>query len=149
MSRENKNALTKAEQISMTLLIILGLIVGVRGAYWVTNYKFAVHESPFYEALDQVAPLYIWGVPFLIGGIFLIIASTRIINQSTKKAFDIYITIGGTISGFSFLIIAMASINNSLNWMTPAQNVCFAVGFFTLSIIGIGSLWKNRTIKKN
>ena len=91
MSREKKNnVLSKAEKISMTLLIIVGLIVGIRGVYWITNYNTAVHESPFYETLDSVAPLYIWGVPFLLGGIFLILASTHIINQSTRKAFDIY-----------------------------------------------------------
>ena len=150
MSREKKNnVLSKAEKISMTLLIIVGLIVGIRGVYWITNYNTAVHESPFYETLDSVAPLYVWGVPFLLGGIFLILASTHISNQSTRKAFDIYIIFGGTISGLSFTLISMASINNSLNWLTPAQNVCFAVGFFTLSIIGIGSLWKSRTVKKN
>ena len=150
MSREKKkNVLTKAEKISIALLIIIGLISSIRGVYWITNYNTAVHESPFYEALDRVAPLYVWGVPFLLGGIFLILASTHIINQSTRKAFDVYIIFGGTISGLSFTLISMAAINNSLNWLTPAQNVCFAVGFFTLSIIGIGSLWKNRTIKKN
>lgn len=149
MSRENKNVLTKAERISMTLLIIVGLMPSIRGTYWITNYNTAVHESPFYETLDSVAPLYVWGIPFLLGGIFLILASTHIINQSTRKAFDVYIIFGGTISGLSFTLISMASINNSLNWLTPAQNICFAVGFFTLSIIGIGSLWKSRTVKKN
>ena len=149
MSRENKNVLTEAEKILMTLLIIVGLMPSIRGTYWITNYSTAVHESPFYETLDKVAPLYVWGVPFLVGGIFLILAGTHIINQSTRKAFDVYIIFGGTISGLSFTLISMAAINNSLNWLTPAQNVCFAVGFFTLSIIGIGSLWKSRTVKKN
>lgn len=149
MSREDKNVLTKAERILMTLLIIVGLMPSIRGSYWITNYNTAVHESPFYETLDKVAPLYVWGVPFLLGGIFLILAGTHIINQSTRKAFDVYIIFGGTISGLSFTLISMAAINNSLNWLTPAQNICFAVGFFTLSIIGIGSLWKSRTVKKN
>lgn len=149
MSREDKNVLTEAERILMTLLIIVGLMPSIRGTYWITNYRTAVHESPFYETLDKVAPLYVWGVPFLLGGIFLILAGTHIINQSTRKAFDVYIIFGGTISGLSFTLISMAAINNSLNWLTPAQNICFAVGFFTLSIIGIGSLWKNRTVKKN
>lgn len=150
MSREkNKNVLTEAERILMTLLIIVGLMPSTRGSYWITNYNTAVHESPFYETLDRVAPLYVWGIPFLLGGIFLILAGTHIINQSTRKAFDVYIIFGGTISGLSCTLISMAAINNSLNWLTPAQNICFAVGFFTLSIIGIGSLWKNRTVKKN
>ena len=149
MSREDNNVLTKAERISMTLLIIVGLMPSIRGTYWITNYNTAVHESPFYETLDRVAPLYVWGIPFLLGGIFLILASTHIINQSTRKAFDVYIIFGGIISGLSFTLISMAAINNSLNWLTPAQNICFAVGFFTLSIIGIGSLWKSRTVKKN
>lgn len=149
MSREDKNVLTEAERILMTLLIIVGLMPSIRGTYWITNYRTAVHESPFYETLDKVAPLYVWGVPFLLGGIFLILAGTHIINQSTRKAFDVYIIFGGTISGLSFTLISMAAINNSLNWLTPAQNICFAVGFFTLSIIGIGSLWKSRTVKKN
>src|SRR5699024_3030954 len=110
MSRENKkNVLSKAEKISMALLIIVGLIVGIRAVYWITKYSTAVHEPPFYEALDRVAPLYVWGVPFLLGGIFLILASTHIINQSTRTAFDVYIIFGGTISGLSFTLISMAS----------------------------------------
>lgn len=147
---ENKeNVLTNTEKISVTLLIIIGLVVSTRGIYWITNYQAAVHESVFYEALDKVAPLYVWGAPFLIGGILIIIASLLILNQSAKKLFDIIITIGGTISGFSFLLIAMASMSNSLNWLTPALNTIFTVGFFTLSWIGIISLWKNRQAKKN
>src|SRR5699024_759637 len=102
MSRENKNVLTKAERISMTHLMIVGLMPSIRGAYWITNYNTAVHESPFYDTLDSVAALYVWGIPFLLGGIFLILASTHIINQSTRKAFDVYIIFGGTISGLSF-----------------------------------------------
>ena len=58
MSRENKNVLTEAEKILMTLLIIVGLMPSIRGSYWITNYNTAVHESPFYETLDKVAPLY-------------------------------------------------------------------------------------------
>lgn len=146
---EIKDTLTKTERISMTLLIIIGLIIATRGVYWITNYSTAVNESPFYQTLDSVAPLYIWGAPFLIGGSFLIIASFNIINQRTRKVFDIYLTIGGLVSGLSFFIISMASISNALNWMTPVQNICFSVGCFSLMIIGIASLWTNRKHNKN
>lgn len=149
MSNSNHDVLSRTEKISVALLIIVGLVVSIRGTYWITNYQAAVHESVFYEALDKVAPLYIWGTPFVIGGLFLILSSLLIINQSAKKMFDIFIIIGGTVSGFSFLLIAMASMNNSINWLTPALNVIFTVGFFTLSWIGINSLWKNRADKKN
>ena len=46
MSREKKkNVLTKAEKISMTLLIILGLISSIRGVYWVTNYSTEIGRA--------------------------------------------------------------------------------------------------------
>src|SRR5699024_8135769 len=150
MSREkNKNVLTKAEKISMTLLIILGLVSSIRGVYWITNYNTAVHKSPFYEALDRVALLYVWGVPFLLGGIFLILVSTHIINQSRRKALVIYIIVSGTISRLSFTLIVLKYINNSFNRLTPAKNIGLSLGCFTRTRIEIGSLFKKRTDIQN
>ena len=60
----DNNYLGKTEKMSMILLTVFGIIISSRGVYWITNYSSAVHESPFYETLDRVAPLYIWGAPF-------------------------------------------------------------------------------------
>lgn len=143
------NSLSKTEKISMIFLIISSLISSARGIYWIVNYNRAVHESPFYEALDRVAPLFVWGAPFLIGGILLILAGFNIVSQKVKRVFDVLLIAGGLVSGFSFLLIASASWSSALNWLTPVQNVCFSVGFFSLSWIGIDSLWKNKKTKKN
>lgn len=143
----DNNYLGKTEKMSMILLTVFGIIISSRGVYWITNYSSAVHESPFYETLDRVAPLYVWGAPFLIGGILLMVASINIISQNTRRVFDILLVAGGFISGLSFLIISMASMASSFNWMTPVQNLCFAIGLFSLTWIGLDSLWKNKRNK--
>jgi hypothetical protein len=143
----DNNYLAKTEKISMILLTVFGIIISSRGVYWITNYSSAMHESPFYETLDRVAPLYIWGAPFLIGGILLMIASINIISQNTRRVFDVLLVVGGFISGLSFLIISMASMASAFNWMTPVQNLCFAIGLFSLTWIGLDSLWKNKRNK--
>lgn len=143
----DNNYLGKTEKMSMILLTVFGIIISSRGVYWITNYSNAVHESPFYETLDRVAPLYIWGAPFLIGGILLMVASINIISQNTRRVFDVLLVAGGFISGLSFLIISMASMASSFNWMTPVQNLCFAIGLFSLTWIGLDSLWKNKRNK--
>lgn len=143
----DNNYLGKTEKMSMILLTVFGIIISSRGVYWITNYSNAVHESPFYETLDRVAPLYVWGAPFLIGGILLMVASINIISQNTRRVFDVLLVAGGFISGLSFLIISMASMASSFNWMTPVQNLCFAIGLFSLTWIGLDSLWKNKRNK--
>lgn len=53
-----------SEKLSTILLIILGLIPASRGVYWITNSQVAINDSPLYEKLDSIAPLFIWGFLF-------------------------------------------------------------------------------------
>lgn len=138
---------SESEKLSTVLLIIIGLIPTTRGVYWITNSSIAINESPLYQKLHSIAPLYVWGLPFLFGGLLLIIASIFIISLKTKKHYDILLVIGGFLCGSSFIIIAMASATNNLNWLTPVHNTCFSIGFFAITWIGISSLWNQKKKK--
>lgn len=137
-----------SEKLSTILLIILGLLPASRGVYWITNSEIAINDSPLYMKLDSLAPLFVWGIPLLIGGILLILSSVFIVTPKTRNYYYIFLAIGGFLCGIFSIIIATASVENNLNWMTPVHNTCLSIGFFTITWIGTSSLW-NRNHKKN
>ncbi|XWX33944.1 tail protein [Staphylococcus phage PG-2021_46] len=136
-----------SEKLSTILLIILGLIPASRGVYWITNSQVAINDSPLYEKLDSIAPLFIWGLPVLIGGLFLIMASIFIVSPKTKTHYYIFLIIGGLLCGLGSIVIAAASVENNLNWLTPVHNTCLSIGFFAITWIGISSLWNQKKEK--
>lgn len=136
-----------SEKLSTILLIILGLIPASRGVYWITNSQVAINDSPLYEKLDSIAPLFIWGLPVLIGGLFLIMASIFIVSPKTKTYYYIFLIIGGLLCGLGSIVIAAASVENNLNWLTPVHNTCLSIGFFAITWIGISSLWNQKKEK--
>ncbi len=138
---------SESEKLSTVLLIIFGLLPLSRAIYWFANSSNAVCESPFYEKLNSIAPLFVWGIPFLIGSILIIVASVFIISTTTKKYFNIFVSIGGFICGIGFAVIAAASVENNINWLTPVHNTCYTVGFLALTWIGISPLWNNHRHK--
>lgn len=137
-----------SEKLSTILLIILGLLPASRGVYWITNSEIAVNDSPLYMKLDSLAPLFVWGIPLLIGGILLILSSVFTVTPKTQNYYHIFLAIGGFLCGIFSIIIAAASVENNLNWITPAHNTFLSIGFFTITWIGISSLW-NHNHKKN
>ena len=136
-----------SEKLSTILLIIFGLLPSSRGVYWITNSQVAINDSPLYRELNSIAPLFVWGLPMLIGGLFLIVASIFIISQKTRKYYYLFIIIGGLLCGLGSIVIAAASVENNLNWLTPVHNTCLSIGFFAITWIGINSLWNQKKEK--
>lgn len=143
--------LSKTERLLVPCLFVFGSIVGSRGFYWIVNGDAARNDSPFYRTLDNVFPLWVWGIPFVIAGLMFFLASVFVVSLNTKKTFDIFLTIGSLISAISFTLLALASTGdgNAVNWLTPTQNTIFAVGFYILTLTGVSFLWRSIKTKRN
>lgn len=143
--------LSKTERLLVPCLFVFGAIVGSRGFYWIVNGDAAKNDSPFYRTLDNVFPLWVWGIPFVIAGLMFFLASVFVVSLNTKKTFDIFLTIGSLISAISFTLLALASAGdgNAVNWLTPTQNTIFAVGFYILTLTGVSFLWRSIKTKRN
>lgn len=136
-----------SEKLSTILLIIIGLLPTSRGVYWIVSTESAINDSPLYVKLDSIAPLFVWGIPLLIGGLCLIISSIFIVSTKTRRYYYISLIVGGLLCGIGSLIIAAASVENNLNWLTPVHNTCLSIGFFALTWIGTRSLWNQKKEK--
>lgn len=137
-----QNVVTFDEKIKFTVIIILSLLSIVRGGYWLYNGDSASSESKLYKQLADVAPLEMWGLIFIIGGIILLLSNLYILNVKKKSIFYIIFIIGTGVLAIGYLVVGMASVQNSINWLTPAHNTIFFVGFSALFLLGCKELWK-------
>ncbi|QDF14326.1 hypothetical protein [Staphylococcus phage PMBT8] len=132
-----KNLVTFDEKVRFTAIIMVALLSISRGGYWLWSGNSATSEQ-----LAYVAPLEIWGIIFVVGGIFLIISNMFIFSPKNKKFFYLLFVIGTGILALSYLVVGMASVQNSINWLTPSHNTILFVGFMALFSLGAKELWK-------
>lgn len=112
---------TIRDKLATLSLFGLGAFVDVRGLSWFTSPESVVKESTFYQALNDVMPIWIWGLLLLIFGTCLILSSLFFGKRSVKKTSDYFMLIGGLGSAIIHFLMSSAAVYNALNWLTPAQ----------------------------
>ena len=111
------------DRITTVSFLSLGLFVGIRGFYWTLRQDAVISESDFYSALNEVMPIWLWGILLLIFGAFLMLASFFYGRMSVNKLSLYFVLIGGTGSAIIHFLMASAALYNAINWLTPAQFV--------------------------
>ncbi|MEQ7790766.1 hypothetical protein [Staphylococcus nepalensis] len=112
---------TVRDKLATLSLFGLGAFVDVRGLSWFTSPESVVKESAFYEALNDVMSIWIWGLLLLIFGTCLILSSLFFGKRSVKKTSDYFMLIGGLGSAIIHFLMSSAAVYNAINWLTPAQ----------------------------
>ena len=112
---------TIRDKLATLSLFGLGAFVDVRGLSWFTSPESVVKESTFYQALNDVMSIWIWGLLLLIFGTCLILSSLLFGKRSVKKASDYFMLIGGLGSAIIHFLMSSAAVYNAINWLTPAQ----------------------------
>ena len=135
--------LSMSESIASTLLLGLGLLTTVRGAYWILNPE-NTSDSTLYSSLAMVMPLWAWALGFVFGGLFIILSSWYLPRRNIKKRFAITLLIGGGISSASYFIVAIAGFGNAINWLTPIQLIIFSMTTLMLAFFGGTMLWQKK-----
>ncbi|HJG66629.1 MAG TPA: hypothetical protein K8V14_04870, partial [Staphylococcus ureilyticus] len=59
---------TIRDKLATLSLFGLGVFVDVRGLYWLISPENVIKESTFYQALNDVMSIWIWGLLLLIFG---------------------------------------------------------------------------------
>lgn len=140
-----QGSLSFAEKIAIYVFICLFFYELSRASYWIINPEIAIYDSPLYIALNSTAPLWVWGLPFLLCAICLLMCSITLHRRDIGLAFNVFFLLSGVFGFASHLLLSAASMNNSLNWITPVQNISLAILFLLFTITGIESLWKKIT----
>ena len=112
---------TIRDKLATLSLFGLGVFVDVRGLYWFTSPESVIKESAFYEALNNVMSIWIWGLLLLIFGTCLILSSLFFGKRSVKNTSDYFMLIGGLGSAIIHFLMSSAAVYNAINWLTPAQ----------------------------
>ena len=127
---------TIRDKLATLSLFGLGVFVDIRGVYWFTSQEKVINESDFYRALNEVMPIWIWGLLLLVFGTFLILSSLFFGKRSVNNISDYFMLIGGLGSAIIHFLMSSASVYNALNWITPAQFVAMTAWLGFVGFLG-------------
>ena len=124
------------DRLATLSLFGLGVFVDIRGVYWLISPEKVINESDFYRALNEVMPVWIWGLLLLVFGTCLILSSLFFGKRSVKNTSDYFMLIGGLGSAIIHFLMSSAAVYNALNWLTPAQMIVITAWLGFVGFLG-------------
>ena len=124
------------DRLATLSLFGLGVFVDIRGVYWLISPEKVINESDFYRALNEVMPVWIWGLLLLVFGTCLILSSLFFGKRSVKNTSNYFMLIGGLGSAIIHFLMSSASVYNALNWLTPAQLIVITAWLGFVGFLG-------------
>lgn len=142
----------KKEKASMDLFVRIVILYCLgfgsytlwRGLYWVVKSDTAEHESVLYATLNSVIDLSVWGIPFTIAGILIIISSVYLPYYKTKRVFHVTFVTGHVIGMAFYYIFTLASFEKAINLLVPAQSLTLAVLSGAMAFVGGVDAWMQK-----
>lgn len=104
-----------------------GICCIVRGSYWILFAEKAQYESELYTAMHKVMPLTIWGIPFVLAGILIILSGIKLPYHQTSISFYRLTAWGYAIACPFYYIFSTAGFDSGLNLVTPIMNLSFSI----------------------
>lgn len=133
--RMNEN-FTIHDRLATLSLFGLGVFVDIRGLYWFTSQKNVINESAFYQALNDVTSIWVWGLLLLVFGTCLILSSLFFGKRSVNNTSDYFMLIGGLGSSIIHFLMSSAAVYNAINWITPAQLITITAWLGFVGFLG-------------
>ncbi|HEC2193734.1 TPA: hypothetical protein R1939_000358 [Staphylococcus delphini] len=125
---------TFSETIAFVLIFGLGAFTFVRALFWSYEQNEVINDSEFYTKLNEVMPIWLWGVLLMIASLILMLSVFFLPKQPYNNVCNYLLMFGGFSTAFMYFLMTSASIFNAINWLTWAQFavltvVCGAIGF--------------------
>ena len=124
------------DRLATLSLFGLGVFVDIRGVYWLISPEKVINESDFYRALNEVMPVWIWGLLLLVFGTCLILSSLFFGKRSVNNTSNYFMLVGGVGSAIIHFLMSSASVYNALNWLTPAQLIAVTAWLGFVGFLG-------------
>lgn len=124
------------DRLATLSLFGLGVFVDIRGLYWFTSQKNVINESAFYQALNDVTSIWVWGLLLLVFGTCLILSSLFFGKRSVNNTSDYFMLIGGLGSSIIHFLMSSAAVYNAINWITPAQLITITAWLGFVGFLG-------------
>ncbi|MBZ8174747.1 hypothetical protein [Staphylococcus delphini] len=125
---------TFSETIAFVLIFGLGAFTFVRALFWSYEQNEVINDSEFYTKLNEVMPIWLWGVLLMIASLILMLSVFFLPKQPYSNVCNYLLLFGGFSTAIMYFLMTSASIFNAINWLTWAQFavltvVCGAIGF--------------------
>ncbi len=124
------------DKLATLSLFGLGVFVDIRGVYWLISQEKVINESDFYRALNEVMPIWIWGLLLFVFGTCLILSSLLFGKRSINNCSSHFMLIGGLGSAIIHFLMSSAAVYNALNWLTPAQLIAITAWLGFVGFLG-------------
>ena len=132
------------DKLATLSLFGLGVFVDIRGLYWFVSPENVIKESAFYQALNDVMPIWIWGLLLLVFGTCLILSSLLFGKRSINNCSNHFMLIGGLGSAIIHFLMSSAAVYNALNWLTPAQFIVITAWLGFVGFLGGLGIYERR-----
>ena len=140
--------LSNVEVEAMFGLWLISALMIVRGSTLLFVSETSIERSSMYSIMNDILPLQIWALFFIIGGVIILSSS---VSQSMRKYYGLIIgSVLGAVIGFPFAFISFAESH-----MTITHFIVTLVAFYNLVWILHGgvTIWKEkrkiRTLQKS
>ncbi|MCC8990454.1 MAG: hypothetical protein LM516_06760 [Staphylococcus sp.] len=121
-----------------------GLLMFERGFFWAKEQEDILDDSEFYIALQNIMPIWIWGILGMFFSLMLIIAPFFLPKHQINNTFNYLIMIGGAGNGLFYFLMTSASIFHAINWLIPLQFSTFAMLNFIICVLGVIGVVRKR-----
>lgn len=132
-----------AETITTLSLLTLGFYIGIRGVYWGFS-PSPTSDSDFYSTLNDFMSLQYFGYIILFSAICLIISSISFGFIKKNNISNYFMAIGGVIGFIVHFLMATASYNNSLNWLTTWQLGILSILLGAIGVYSVVDIYAKR-----
>ncbi|MHD0382802.1 hypothetical protein ACY2C9_07665 [Staphylococcus simulans] len=109
------------ESLAFVMIAGFAIFTFMRGLFWFVEDDEVIADSEFYSALNDVMPIWIWGLLLMIVAIILFAAAWLIPRYRLTNTCQIFLIVGGIGASIIYFLMASASIYNAINWLTWAQ----------------------------
>lgn len=125
------------EALAFLMIAGFSIFTFMRGLFWFVESETIILDSDFYSALNDVMPIWIWGLLLMFVAINLFWAAWLIPRYRLNNTCQILLIIGGTGASIVYFLMVSASIYNAINWLTWAQFAVLTAKSAGMAVIGV------------
>lgn len=140
----NISKLDTKEIILIAQSFLLGLTITGRGVLWFTSPDAIIKDSPFYLALHEIMPIWLWGLIIMVTGIIYTMSALFVTSMEHNNKYYWFIFIGGITSSIFYFVMTSAGMYNNLNWLTPFNFLVLTAWTGVTAFIGGAEIYARR-----
>ena len=124
--------------------LLLGTTITGRGVLWFASQTAVINDSPFYLALHNVMPIWVWGLIVMITGAIFTSSAFHVTSMDVSLKYYWLSCVGGLSSSVFYFFMLVASLNNNLNWLTPFNFLILTVWTGVIGFVSGAEIYARR-----